>query len=67
MRIALIGNASEGIVKALSSIEWREGDNAVVCERDYASGRYALAGLARFGAEIDWCRVTAGRSRPAIC
>ena len=50
--IALIGNASEGIVKALSSIEWREGDNAVVCERDYASGRYALAGLARFGVEI---------------
>ncbi len=50
--IALIGNASEGIVKALSSIDWKKGDNAVVYEQDYASGRYALAGLARYGVEI---------------
>ena len=50
--IALIGNASEGIVKALSSIDWTEGDNAVVCELDYASGRYAFAGLARYGVGI---------------
>jgi len=50
--IALIGNASEGIVKALSAIDWAAGDNAVVCERDYASGRYALAGLERFDVEI---------------
>jgi len=50
--IALIGNASEGIVKVLSSIEWREGDNVVVSERDYASGRYALASLGNKGVEI---------------
>ena len=50
--IALIGNASEGIVKALSSIDWKAGDNAVVCERDYASGRYAFASLARYGVGI---------------
>ena len=50
--IALIGNASEGIVKVLSSIEWRDGDNVVVSERDYASGRYALASLQDKGVEI---------------
>jgi cysteine desulfurase/selenocysteine lyase len=50
--IALTGNASEGIVKVLSSIEWREGDNVVVSERDYASGRYALASLGGKGVEI---------------
>ena len=50
--IALIGNASEGIVKVLSSIEWREDDNVVVSERDYASGRYALASLGDKGVEI---------------
>lgn len=50
--IALIGNASEGVVKVLSSIEWREGDNVVVSERDYASGRYALASLVDKGVEM---------------
>ena len=50
--IALIGNASEGIVKVLSSIEWRDGDNVVVSKRDYASGRYALASLGDKGVEI---------------
>lgn len=50
--IALIGNASEGIVKALSSITWNRGDNVIVSERDYASGRYALASLRTLGVEI---------------
>ncbi len=50
--VGLIGNASEGIVKALSSINWNAGDNVVVSERDYASGRYAFASLARQGVEV---------------
>ena len=50
--VGLIGNASEGIVKALSSIDWRTGDNVVVSERDYASGRYALASLVQRGVEV---------------
>ena len=64
--IALIGNASEGLSKPFS-IEWREGDNAVVCEQDYASGRYAWRGWRVSVSKSDWCRVTAGGSRPAIC
>lgn len=50
--IALIGNASEGIVRVLSAIDWNAGDNVVVSERDYASGRYALSGLRRRGVEV---------------
>lgn len=49
---ALIGNASEGIIRALSSIDWRVGDNAVVSSLDYASGRYALMSLRRMGVEV---------------
>jgi cysteine desulfurase / selenocysteine lyase len=43
--VALIGNASDGIAKVVSGIDWRAGDNVVVPELDYASGRYALASL----------------------
>ena len=50
--VGLIGNASEGIVKALSAVDWRLGDNVVVSERDYASGRYALASLAGRDVEV---------------
>ena len=50
--VGLIGNASEGIVKALSAIDWRSGDNVIVSERDYASGRYALTSLAGHGVEL---------------
>lgn len=50
--VALIGNASEGIVKVASSIPWREGDNVVVSALDYASGRYALSSLQGRGVEL---------------
>ena len=50
--IGLIGNASEGIVKVLSSIDWHGGDNVVISELDYTSGRYALGNLKRLGVEV---------------
>ncbi len=50
--IALVGNASEAIVKVVSSFDWRSGDNVVVPELDYTSGRYALASLRRQGVEL---------------
>jgi cysteine desulfurase/selenocysteine lyase len=49
--ISLTGNASEGISQVVSSIDWRAGDNAVTAETEFASGRFALAGLQRFGVE----------------
>ncbi len=50
--IALLGNASEGIMRVVSSFDWQPGDNVVVPELDYASGRYALASLKRQGVEL---------------
>jgi selenocysteine lyase/cysteine desulfurase len=50
--IALLGNASEGIMRVVSSFDWRPGDNVVAPELDYASGRYALASLKARGVEL---------------
>ena len=50
--IALIGNASEGIIKVLSSISWKPGDNVVVSELDYTSGRYAFGSLQNKGVQV---------------
>ncbi len=50
--IALVGNASEGIDKVVSSLDWTGGGNVVVPELDYPSGRYALANLQRHGVEL---------------
>jgi len=64
--LALIGSTSEGIAQVVSSIDWRAGDNAVTANTEYASGRFALAGLQKFGVEArlvesrDW-RVDAER------
>lgn len=49
--IALTGSASEAITKVVSGFDWRPGDNVVVSALDYASGRYAFAGLQRHGVE----------------
>jgi selenocysteine lyase/cysteine desulfurase len=48
---ALVGSASEGIARVLSAIDWRAGDNVVVSDKDYASGRFALLRLAALGVE----------------
>lgn len=50
--IALLGNASEGIMRVVSALDWRRGDNAVVPALDYASGRFALANLRPRGVEL---------------
>ena len=50
--IALLANASEAIMRVVSSIDWQPGDNVVAPELDYASGRYALASLKAKGVEL---------------
>ena len=49
---ALIGNASEGIARVVSSIGWNAGDSAVVSTLDYSSGRYSLMNLQRTGVDV---------------
>ncbi len=50
--IAFLGNASDGIMQVVQGIDWQPGDNAVVPELDYASGRFALASLKRRGVDL---------------
>ena len=49
--ISLVGSASEGISQVISSIDWRQGDNAVSTAIEYASGVYAFSGLRKFGVD----------------
>lgn len=56
--IGLVGNASEAIMRVVAGIDWRPGDNVVVPALDYASGRYALAGLKTQRVEV---RLVPGR------
>ncbi len=56
--IGLLGNASEAIMRVVSSIDWQAGDNVVVPALDYASGRFALASLKASGVEV---RLVPGR------
>lgn len=50
--IALLGNASEGIMRVVSGLGIRAGDNVVVPALDYASGRFALASLRARGVDV---------------
>jgi len=49
---ALLGNASEGIARVVSSFDWQKGDNAVVSALDYASGKYSFMKLGQAGVEV---------------
>jgi len=48
---ALIGSTSEGVGRVLSAIDWRPGDNVVVSEKDYPSGRHSMLRLQARGVE----------------
>ena len=50
--IALLGNASDGIMQVVQGLDWQSGDNVVAPELDYASGRFALASLKRRGVAL---------------
>lgn len=49
---ALLGSASEGIARVVSSFDWQKGDNAVVSALDYASGKFSFINLGRAGVEV---------------
>ena len=48
---AFVGSASEAIGKVISAVAWRSGDNVVVADKDYASGRFAMLRLAKLAVE----------------
>jgi len=49
---ALIGNASEGIARVVSSFDWQKGDNAVMSALDYNSGKFSFIKLRQTGVEV---------------
>ncbi|MGI9391782.1 MAG: aminotransferase class V-fold PLP-dependent enzyme [Boseongicola sp.] len=49
---ALLGSASEGIARVVSSFDWQKGDNVVVSTLDYASGKLAFLSLKHAGVDV---------------
>ena len=49
---ALLGSASEGIARVVSSFDWQNGDNVVVSALDYASGKLSFLSLRQAGVEF---------------
>ncbi|MEM7222138.1 MAG: aminotransferase class V-fold PLP-dependent enzyme [Pseudomonadota bacterium] len=62
---ALIGNASEGIARVVSAIDWQPGDNVVTSALDYASGRYSFARLSELDVEARLVPAEEWRIEPA--
>ena len=49
---ALLGSASEGIARVVSSFDWQKEDNVVVSALDYASGKLSFLSLKQAGVEV---------------
>jgi selenocysteine lyase/cysteine desulfurase len=50
--IALVGSASEGIGRVVSSFDWRPGDSVVVGATEFPSGVFGLARLRALGVDV---------------
>ena len=47
--IAFVGSSSAGMVQIVSAFDWRPGDEVVVVDDEYPSGRYLFRWLERYG------------------
>lgn len=50
--ISLLGSSSAGIVQVVCALDWQPGDEVVVVDDEYPSGRYAFAWLERFAVTV---------------
>lgn len=50
--IAFVGSSSAGIIQVTHAFEWQSGDEVVVVDDEYPSGRYAFVWLRRFGVKV---------------
>lgn len=50
--IAFVGSSSAGINQVTHAFEWQSGDDVVVVDDEYPSGRYAFVWLRRFGVNV---------------
>ena len=59
--IAFLKNTTEGIAFVAEGLDWREGDNVVIPEREYPANVYPWMNLARRGVELRWLPHRGGR------
>jgi len=59
--VAFIKNTSHGISIVSSGLDWREGDNVIVFEKDFPSNIYPWLDLARMGVEVKFVPLRDGR------
>lgn len=50
--IAFVGSSSAGINQVTHALHWQSGDEVVVVDDEYPSGRYAFVWLRRFGVRV---------------
>src|SRR3990172_7298516 len=50
--IAFVKNTSQGISIVAKGLDWKEGDNLLICEKDFPSNIYPWLNLKRKGVEI---------------
>lgn len=50
--ISLLGSSSAGIVQVVCALAWHPGDEVIVIDDEYPSGRYAFTWLERFGVTV---------------
>ncbi len=50
--IAFVKNTSHGISMVAEGLDWKEGDNLLICEKDFPSNIYPWLNLKRKGVEI---------------
>lgn len=50
--IAFVKNTSHGISIVAEGLDWKEGDNLLICEKDFPSNIYPWLNLKRMGVEI---------------
>lgn len=50
--VAFMGSSSAGIVQVVHAMHWQHGDEVVVVDDEYPSGRYVFVWLRRFGVKV---------------
>ncbi len=64
--IALMTNTSTGINSIASSINWHEGDEILIGDREFPANSYPWLNLRRIGVDVRWIRMDGGELTPDV-
>lgn len=65
--IAFVGSSSAGMTQVVSAFDWKPGDEVIVVDDEYPSGRYLFTWLERFGVRVVMPAYDANPDREAAC